>query len=82
MGALLNDVLVMEPPTNVTALAEIVKDLIMGTPQQQQDKALLRTHPLAACLTEHEYAALEALRVQIYERGMTLLRLVDQAGWI
>lgn len=82
MNALMNDILVMETPTNVAALAELVKNLITGTPQQQQDKALLRTHARAACLTEHEYAALEALRVQLFERRVQLLSLVGQAGWL
>jgi hypothetical protein len=78
----LNDILVIEPSINVAALAELVKNLISGTRQQQQDKALLHTHARAACLTEHEYAALEALRVHLYERGGSLLNMIDQAGWL
>jgi hypothetical protein len=80
MNALLNTMSVMETPTNVVALAELVKNLI-STPQQQQDKALLCTQARAACLSEHEYAALEALRVRLYEQRASLVSLVDQAGW-
>ena len=69
------------PHVNVTAMAEIVKELLDGNASQQQNAAWLQQRSRAAMLGEHERAALEALRVQMYERGGTMRDEVILGWW-
>lgn len=71
----------MEPQINVAAMADIVRELISGDQREQRDSAWLRQHSGAAQLNEHEWAALEALRVRVCERGATLLDKITEWYW-
>src|SRR3954468_9915115 len=54
--------LVLEPRVNLTAMAEIVRDLLAGGVSRPQDGVWLRERAQAAGLDAQEGAALDALR--------------------
>ena len=62
-------------------MADIVKDLVAGDRFRQRNSDWLRERAATAGLNEHEYAALESLRVRLYEQGATLLAIVRKAVW-
>ncbi len=55
----------MEPQVHVTALVEIVRDLLAGGPSRWGDGTWLREHAAAAGLDAHERAVLEELRLRL-----------------
>jgi hypothetical protein len=65
-----------QPQVNVATMAEIVKELLAGNEDQQQNGAWLHQRSRAAQLGDHEWTALETLRVRLCERGATLLDTV------
>ncbi len=69
--------LAMEPQVNVAAMAEIIKELVAGEAFRLQDGGWLCRRAEAAGLGTHEYAALEALRVRLCERGATLQDTIE-----
>ena len=68
----------LEPQINVAAMAHLVRALLGG---EQRDSVWLRQHAVAAKLSEHEQAALEALRVRVCERGAAMGDQVIQGSW-
>ncbi len=65
--------LVLEPRLNVTAMAEIVQELVGGGVARSQDGRWVQERAQAAGLGQHERAALEALRTRLHARGAALL---------
>jgi hypothetical protein len=74
MNTAMYDALMMEPQVNVTAMADIVHDLVTGGISRLQDGGWLRERATAAELDRHERGALEALRLRLLDGSMELLQ--------
>lgn len=72
---------VPEPHVNVAAMAGIVQELLACKQNGQCDRTWLQQRTTAAQLGQHECTALEALRVQLYERRATLGDHVNEGYW-
>jgi hypothetical protein len=73
MNTAMYDELVMEQRVNVTAMADIVHDLVAGAAAYLHDSRRLRERAEAAGLDAHECAALENLRARLCTGGVGLL---------
>lgn len=69
--------LISVPTVRVSALAEVVHDLLAGGSARLHDASWLRERAAAADLSQHEHAALEALCERLRSGGAT--RLVTSA---
>jgi len=74
MNTAMYDELVMEPRLNVTAMADIVHDLVTGGVSRLQDARWLCERTTAVELDRHERGALEALRLRLLDGSTELLR--------
>ena len=72
--------LVLEPRVHLTAMAEIVRDLLAGGVARLQDGVWLRERAQAAGLDAQEGAALEALRARL-AGGRALLDTALASSW-
>ncbi len=73
MNANMPGELVMQPRVNVSALADIVEEMVAGGVSRLQDRQWLCQHATAAGLGQHEQAALETLRARLCVSGAALL---------
>jgi hypothetical protein len=80
MSVAMHGELTMEPQVNVTAMAEIVHDLLAGGVSRLQDGVWLRQRARAAGLAAQESAALEALRMHL-AAGRALLEAALASPW-
>lgn len=71
----------MGPAINVTAIAEIVHDLLAEGSSAIQNAAWLRERAAAVGLGPHEYTALETLRIRLAAGGTELLRAAATLKW-
>lgn len=74
MNTAMHGVLVMEQRVNVTAIADIVHDLVAGGISRLQDGGWLRQRVVIAGLSRQECAALDALRARLLDGSTVLLR--------
>ncbi len=81
MNTAMYDELVMEQRVNVTAMADIVHDLVTGGISRLQDSGWLRERATAAGLDRHEGAALDALRARLLDGGTAFLTATDLGNW-
>jgi len=65
--------LVMQPRVNVSALADIVEEMVAGSVGLMRDSLWLRERTTIAGLDRHEQAALETLRARLCVSGAALL---------
>lgn len=72
MNTAMYDELMMEQRVNVTAMADIVHDLVIGGISRLQDGGWLRQRAVIAGLSRHERGALEALRTRLLDGGVLL----------
>ncbi len=72
MNTAVYDELMMEQRVNVTAMADIVHDLVTGGVSRLRDGGWLRQRAAIAGLSRHECGALEALRTRLLD-GSALL---------
>ncbi len=80
MNTAMQGALVMEPQVNVTALADIVHDLVTGGVSRLHDERWLHERAAVAGLDRHERGALEALRARLLD-GVALLVESPLSHW-
>ena len=81
MSTEMSGILTLQPQVKVTAMAEIVRELVAGGAARAHTSSWLAARTTAAALSPAETSALEALRLRLCACGATMLDAVTALTW-